>query len=242
LFYYKKESYLVSIKQVIKVTEMNSSVPNEILIEEKAVEKKVSFYFASLIIGTIVIFLGLWIVSALLYYLGKFSLSIGGPSLELPPIIWSILAFVMLLTLLMLISGIINHVKRRVRFDFANQKVEELDTENRVVLSIPFEDLSFIKIEEHKIESFSQRFSKGSRAGFFVTLHLFDKDKRNIQVSSFSANIINLADYLREFKIVDKSKKEIVYFFRGGEESSPRTRARSLTLFNKSAKSGKKKR
>jgi len=221
---------------------MNSSAPNEILIEEKAVEKKISFYFTSLIVGTIVIFIGIWIVSALLYYLGKLSESIGGPSLELPEIIWYILAFVMLLTLLMIISGLINHVKRRVRFDFANQKIEELDTDNRIVLSIPFKDLTFIKIEEHKIESFSQRFSKGSRAGFFVTLHLFDKDKRTIHVSSFSANIIDLADRLREFKIIDKAKKEIVYFFRGGEDSAPRTKARSFTLFNKSAKSGKKKR
>jgi len=221
---------------------MNSSA-NEILIEEQAVEKKVSFYFTSLIVGTIVIFLGLWIVSALLFYLGKLSESIGGPSLELPLIIWYILTIIMMLTLLLIISGLINHVKRRVRFDFANQKVEELDTDSRVVLSIPFDNLTFIKIEEHRIETFSQRFSKGSRAGFFVTLHLFDKDKRTIQVSSFSANVIDLADRLRDFNVIDKSKKEIVYFFRGGEEvSSTRTKGRSFTLFNKTAKSGKRKR
>ena len=132
---------------------MNSSVPKVILIEEQAVEKKVSFYFTSLIVGTLVIFLGLWVVSALLFYLGKASTSIGGPSLELPLIIWYILTFVMLITLLLIISGLINHVKRRVRFDFENQIVEELDTDSRVVISIPFKDLTFIKIEEHKIES-----------------------------------------------------------------------------------------
>jgi len=91
---------------------MNSSAPNEILIEEKAVEKKISFYFTSLIVGTIVIFIGIWIVSALLYYLGKLSESIGGPSLELPEIIWYILAFVMLLTLLTLKKYLLFHLRK----------------------------------------------------------------------------------------------------------------------------------
>ena len=204
---------------------MNSSTPNEILIEEQAVEKKVSFYFTSLVIGSLLIYLGLWIVGAFLYYLGKLSVSIGGPSLELPLLIWYVIGFVLLLTLLLIISGLINHVKRRVRFDFANQKIEELDTDDRIVLSIPFKDLTFIKIEEHKIESFSQRFSKGSRAGFFVTLHLFDKHKkpnkeRAIKIKKKIEKKISEAEKQLDF-FSEESDRKFVWLFIVLEERNP---------------------
>ena len=117
---------------------MTSSNSNEILIEEQAVEKKVSFYFTSLILGTFVIFIGLWLISALLYYVGNLSESMGGPGLEMPIEIWYLMAFILLLTLLLLISGIINHVKRRVRFNLGEQVVEELDADNRVVFVTAF--------------------------------------------------------------------------------------------------------